>query len=434
MPGIIYDQGMRRLSTGVLTAIGIILAFNPVYVLMTLVLGGYLPNAALIGLKYLPFVLLVAGLAVAAVWRWRVVGRPGWRDAPHEIQVAVALLGWCMLNIAWSSASVWQSMRGLNVDFAGVLLFVTIWLLRPKLVWEGRLRWVMLATLGGLLVLAIPESLWNQAFRLWSRHDLAIHYVVQTIPQLRSLTSGPNPFGTLMVLLAGILALLVAGRRSKPAWLLPALMVPVGLCLGLTYARSAWIGGAVGIGGYFVYRLWHDKRFVVWPVVLGLAILAGASFGATRYHEGVWNVLTHGKSTEEHAQIAKEAADEAYRQTLASTLFGHGLGTAGPVVFGTKAGASGDVGSQVAESWYIQLFQEIGIIGLALYCWLYVAMTRRLFRFHLFVGWLAVGLAFNAITLHTWSADVNVNVMFWTLAALTLYASGRGRPATPELP
>lgn len=149
-----------------------------------------------------------------------------------------------------------------------------------------------------------------------------------------------------------------------------------------------------------------------------------------RYHEGVINVLTHGKSTDEHAKTAENSLKATAHQSLLQTTIGHGLGTAGPVIFGTLEEKKTDV-PKIVESWYLQLIAEIGIIGLSLYLITYISLIRTFFRKKLpLYAWLTIGLGVNAITLHTWSADVNLNVMFWSLAALAIFSMSKTESKT----
>jgi hypothetical protein len=409
---------MRRVYVVLLAAVAIVLVFNPVYTLFTILSQGVAPAGFVNLVKFTPYLLLIGGLAGAVFWRVRQSGLSAFRSAPLEIKLAAAVLGWSIITVTFSSAGPWQSLRGLNVDFAGLLLFITVWLLAPNLENGRRLRYVILGVLGFLAVLSIPEYFWNHAFRVWSGHSLVYHYVGD-IPQLRSLASGPNPFGTLIELAAILVAMTLKNGRSIAIW-----MVPAGLLLGMTYARSAWIGAAVAGGGYFFYVLAKQRKIVWWPLVLGGSILLGGAIGMVTYNETITGIFTHGQSTDQHAQSAHDALKKEYSQSAPQILFGHGLGTAGPVVLDNAEAKKNDL-PKIVESWYIQLVQELGIVGLSLYLWLYVVVTRELFRKQVLAGFLALGLAANALTLHIWSADANINLLFWTAAALVLYVGAK---------
>ncbi|MEO7618045.1 MAG: O-antigen ligase family protein [Candidatus Saccharibacteria bacterium] len=418
---------MRRLPSFLFFAIGVILAFNPAYALFAILAQEHLSASIINAFKYLPYFLLITVLILSL---WVYISRHGLPNrsaTPNPVFFAFLTLCWGAISIALSSASTFQAVRGFNVDFSGLILFVSLWLLAPREEISRRLRAVIIATLGFLAVISIPEIFFNRAYRIWAHHQLDNHFVVQKIPQLRSLTSGPNPFGTLLGLLGALL-----GRYIGNQWLQSCLILVSGFLMGLTYARSAWGGIAIAGGGLFFYLL-RKKKFVLWPLVLGFAILLGASYGSIRYHEGVLNVLTHGKSTDEHAKTAENSLKATAHQTPLQTLVGHGVGTAGPVIFGTPEEKKTDV-PKIVESWYLQLIAEVGIIGIILYMITYISLIKTFFRKKMpFYAWLTIGLGVNAITLHTWSADVNLNVMFWSLAALAIYSLPKLEPKTKKL-
>jgi hypothetical protein len=274
----------------------------------------------------------------------------------------------------------------------------------------------MFGAIAFLVVLTIPEVINNHAFRIWSHHPLDNHFVAGTVPQLRSLTSGPNPLGTLLSVFAALVVLQVKNTIWRYC-----LLAVTGIASGLTYARSAWLGTAVMGAGVFIKSL-RTKKIIYWPLFLGLFILVGTALGAVRYHTPISDILLHGKSTESHGVTAAKAIQSETKQ-FALTVVGYGIGTAGPVVYGTPLENTGKYPT-ITESWYLQLIQEIGLIGIILYGWLYYGLIRSLFKqdSNSIVGWLAIGLAVNAVFLHTWSSDANLNLMFWALAGLTLFS------------
>lgn len=400
---------INKLSPVLFALLAGIICFNPLYTFFSIILGDHLPNAA----KYLVYPALIAVPIVALVFRLRSSGLP--RNLPRYIWAALILLIWAMISMSFSDVGLKQSARGLSIDFAGLFIFLAIWLWAPYERMSNLLRWVILGTLSFLLVFTVPELINNHSFRIWSNHPLESHFVAGTVPQLRSLTTGPNPLGTLMTVMAAVIVLQV---RNK--WWRYGLLAVTGLTSGLTYARSAWLGSALLGAGVFFQNL-KKKKAVIWPIVLALFMILGTAIGAVRYQTAVSDIFFHGKSTEQHGEAAAQAIQSSSDHS-APTLIGYGIGTSGPAVLDTPF-ANDKKYPKITESWYLQLVQEIGIIGLGLFCWLYFEVLMALFKKSQFiVGWLAAGLALNALFLHVWSTDVNVNVFFWTLAGLSLFS------------
>ena len=386
--------------------------FNPAYALLDILLGSQFPDV----IKYLLYVLVLT--ALLGVFAYRLKDGVPLRDkpVPSFILAAAALLIWTIITISFSDVGLKQGLRGLSVNFIGILLFITIWMWRPTKKYATRINWTIFYTLVFLMVITLPELINNHAFRLWSGRPLDNHFVAASLPQLRSLTPGPNPLGTLMTVLAAVTVLMVSNK-----WWRYGLLTATGLTSGMTYARSAWLGAATMGSGTFFQGL-GMKRFKLWPVILGLSMLTGIALGAVRYQTPIADIFFHGESTEQHQEAAVQAAESGARNTT-PTLIGYGIGTTGPVVLDTPI-ASDKKYPKISESWYIQLVQEIGLIGLALYLWFYMAVLRAIFKKDRsnIIGWLGVGLAINAIFLHVWSSDMNVNLMFWTLAGLSLFS------------
>lgn len=413
---------MNKLPNWILATIAASLSFNFAYTLFSILLRPVLPPGLINGTKYGLYVLLVASLVLSLIYKFRQGGQ-ALKKPPRYVLLAIGVMAWSVVTFAYSQASLWQSARGFSVDFSGLILLLAIWLWQPSQKEISKVIYVILGVLSGLAVLSIPEIFFNHSYRLWAGHDLERHYIQQRLPQLQSLASGPNPFGTLLT----IFSALAVWKAKNHRWFL-VLLLAIGVLMGLTYARSAWLGvGILGAGMFFAAL--RRRQLLKWPAVLALSILLGASLGALRYQESIVNVLTHGQSTDQHGQIAKKAVDETTARTFQASLFGFGIGTAGPVVYNTAEAEKGNF-IKITENWYLQLTEEIGLIGLIIYLWLYYEIVRRLFKQgQILIGWLAIGLAVNAMFLHTWSTDVNLNLFFWVVAAIALLPGSRLKPA-----
>ncbi len=402
---------MKRVYQLVALLLGGLLVYNPINSLLAVTAHRGLPHS---------LYFAIVALLLAAWYRWAQDGLGAFAKAPAPVVAATALMLWCGVNLTYGLASHGEAIRGLNVDFGGILLFLTVWLIRPGKVASRRLIWTMLAAVAFIILFAIPDFVAPFKFEHWAGYGM-MHYVQGNIPQIRSLTPGPNTLGTLMTVAAVLAAMLIPN-----IWAMSAFMILIGLTMGLTYGRSAWIGAAIAGGGFIVYSWLKSRRVVIWPVVLGVAIIAGASLGAMRYHAPIIRVNKHGKSNAEHQAAAVAAARNTLQESAFEKIFGYGLGMAGPIVLTSPSTlqiiAHHPDLDPITESWYLQLMQEIGLIGLLVYLWLYLVTVKDLFRKNVLVALLAIGLAFNALTLEIWAADANLNLIFWTLAGLVLYS------------
>jgi hypothetical protein len=405
---------VKKISQLILVLVSACISFNLIYTFLAIVAEPLIGHSLINSLKYLAYILLLGSAGLALFLRLKTSPITSLKHPPRYVLLVVIMLAWAVISFAYSQASLWQSARGLSVDFSGLILLLTIWLWQPTSEQAKKLVYVIVGTLLAFAIISIPEIITNHAFRVWSGHDLEFHFVVQHIPQLRSLTSGPNPFGTLMVLLSALIVWQVRDLRLRYSLLLFS-----GFILGLTYARSAWLGvGLMGTGIFFAEL--KRRKLAIWPVVLALSILIGVTYGAVRYHEGVINILSHGGSTDEHSKTAQDALDEARNRTFQASIFGFGIGTAGPVVYGTPEEKKGNF-IKITEDWYLQLIEEVGFVGLIVYLALYYEVIKQLFlKNQRILAWLTIGLALNAMFLHIWSTDINLNLIFWSVVGLAL--------------
>jgi hypothetical protein len=137
-----------------------------------------------------------------------------------------------------------------------------------------------------------------------------------------------------------------------------------------------------------------------------------------RYGEGWRAVVLHGESTIEHIQ-ASSSALSMEGDSIWPLVVGEGIGTAGPASFRTEE-------PKIAESWYLQLIQEIGLVGLSLYLALLSVAVWLLFRAgEAALGWLSLGLSANALFLHIWADNYYLNLAVWLIVAVIVFSTSK---------
>ncbi len=394
------------------------LAYLPFRTFVTNALRGQVAEPLWLLIEALPELLLFLAFVSIVVTR-RI--RPGRMLA--VVALGAALLAWSLVSIAYGRVALAQGLMGLLYNFEGLFALLLLWLAPPD---RAERKWLFRTVAAGLGVLgavAAVESFVGNGFWQWSGFTPVQHFA-GPVPQLRSLLSGPNLLAALLVVSAGLLL------RAAPSKLNWTLLAGTGALLGLTYSRSAWIAVAVVGTGYLLYAGVTEKSFArkaargSRAAVLGAAVLAGAAAGAFAHQASVEDVVLHQQSTALHAEAG---AGALAGRSIPERLLGDGIGTAGTASI--RAGEP-----QVAESWYLQLVQEIGVIGLALYLVLMLLVVKGLFdRHEPVLAWLAVGLMIQALFLHTWSDGHLLNVVFWLFVGLALVAvpttSWAARPA-----
>lgn len=230
---------------------------------------------------------------------------------------------------------------------------------------------------------------------------------------------GPNTLGAYLILPL-ILALLALIREPKNLW--AGLSVGLGVvALAMTSSRSAWVGL---LAAFFMLVLLSEpaKKFMrgfAWLLIpilaLGFIFLwVAANVPSLRlavFHSTTGDLsLTEG-SIDKHWQATVDGAKSVIDRPL-----GKGIGTAGPASFYNQDGPS------IPENYFVQIAEEMGVIGLGLFVALNIAVARKLWQ-QRHQAWprvlLAsfVGLTVVNLFLHGWSDDPTA-MTWWGIAGL----------------
>jgi len=157
-------------------------------------------------------------------------------------------------------------------------------------------------------------------------------------------------------------------------------------------------------------------------VAAGLAVLA-TTVPALRlaiFHSSPGDMsLTEG-STEDHWKATFAGAKDAITHP-----FGQGVGTAGPASFYNTTATP-----KIAEDYFVQISQEVGLLGLALFIIICVLLVYDLFRQRgqmLPMVLLAsfAGVSVINLFLHAW-VDDPTSMVWWALAGLFVYNNKKG--------
>lgn len=402
---------MIKLRTSSAKFIALLLAYLPFrFCIYFLAIKIRVPHTNLIELASEIFVF--AGIGILLVsggpTTWKKCLQP--KQWPVVIKLAIALVTWGLITLSFTPVAMSQAGRGLRLDFLGIGILLTLWLLPVR---SEEKAWLFDLALCGLLVIAgvgLVELVLGPHITGWLGFSPNA-FLAGTIHQVHSLLPTPNMFGSAMVVLAALLF----RRNPKPNI---GIMAIVGILVGSSFSRSAWLALAI-LGAFWFFACLRKGSFN-WSVgflALGLAI--GIGYGTLRYHGSLYTVATHDQSTSQH-QKAYASALAGSRRFGNYWLIGDGIGSAGPATFRS------DQGIRIAESWYIQLFQEIGLIGLGLFVALMAALTQQLYAVgEPVLAAMTVALSVNAMFLHIWADDRFVHILFWTMAGLALCATDK---------
>ncbi|MDO8592020.1 MAG: O-antigen ligase family protein [bacterium] len=236
--------------------------------------------------------------------------------------------------------------------------------------------------------------------------------------RIQSTLRGANPLGAYLVLIIPTLWLgLKNSRRLRASVAIASLWI-----LYFSYSRSAEIGVAIALG---ILAWWSIGKKISWQrlviVFVSLAVLASAGLYVFRNSQPVQDTLFHtsdssaspSSSNTARVQAMKDGASDVIHQPL-----GGGPGTAGP------ASARNDHPARIAENYFLQIGQEVGVLGIAIFVAITVLVAKELWarrNDQLAKILLAslVGIIFVNLVSHAWTDDT-LAYLWWGLAGVAL--------------
>lgn len=204
-------------------------------------------------------------------------------------------------------------------------------------------------------------------------------------------------------LILGIIALILTGSRS--AWLAALIMLIIGVSFLLPAAKV---------------KLWAKRLALPVLLILVMFVWASVNVPALRlavFHSSPSDPYLFEGSTENHWQAAIAGV-----QSIVQDPIGYGPGYAGPASYYNNGN------SIIAENYFVQVGQEVGLVGLALFLAICVATVKRLLKYNVVNARLLVasfaGLTLMCMFQHTW-ADDPTSMTWWALAGLYMADSAR---------
>jgi hypothetical protein len=233
--------------------------------------------------------------------------------------------------------------------------------------------------------------------------------------RVQSTLRGANPFGAYLVMVMATLGALVLRRKWWPYAGGFALSC---LALFFTFSRSAWLGTLLAL----CIVIWLNLQSVQLRRILLLSgaafVLVAASVGyGLRNDDHFQNVFFHTSSHSRSAHSSNQGHAAALTGGLSDIVhqpLGVGLGSAGPASVFNPAPA------RIAENYFIQIGQELGVVGLGLFIAINVYIGSRLWRgresaLHVTLLASLVGITVVNLLSHAWTDDT-LAYIWWGLA------------------
>ena len=417
--------------------VALILILIPFHAILTVWLSQFVGHYTLLRLwKEILLVSLSLGAAYILVrddaLRRRLIG--SWLVRLIALYISAELLWGVIAHLRHQVSSVALGYAWVS-DLRYFIFFVVVWVIAaaaPRLyyAWPKLVFWpAAIVVLFGLVqYFFLPydflRHLGYSASTIFPYEDINhnMHYI-RAMATLR----GANPLGAYLALIVSLL--LVLRRQWRKWWYIPLLVASLTV-LVLSFSRAAWLGLAAS-AAFLLWLQVHSRygRRLVFATGIGGIIIAFGLGVLLRYDATFQNIVFH---TETHSAI-KTTSDQGHASALIGGLhdvvrepLGRGPGTAGPAsVYNT-----GHPG-RIAENYFIQIAQETGWLGLALFLGINSLTAWALWQRrsdHLALGLLAAFLAVSIANCfsHAW-ADDTLAYIWWGLAGTVIAGQGGHR-------
>jgi len=209
-------------------------------------------------------------------------------------------------------------------------------------------------------------------------------------------------------------------KKRRGYWLIFGLACAY--VLFVTYSRSAMVGLIIALGILIVIfeRRYLTRKIMV--ALLCLGVLSAGAFLSVRNNYQVQNIFFHSSDSSGSrvsSNAARVSAISGGLKDISNNPLGGGVGSAGPASLRNLKSPP-----KIAESYFIQIGQEVGIIGLLSFVVVNILLIIRLYKQKddpLARALLAslIGLIFVNLVSHAW-ADDTLAYVWWGLAGIAL--------------
>lgn len=425
------SDAVRRLAVYLSWASALVLVLLPFHAFITVWFSSFLGHYTLLRLwKELLLVIIVSGAGFILLadkelrkklfspWLFRAV-------AIYVIFFAV----WALASLIGDSVSPKAVWYGLLVNLRFLIFFVAVAVVAAKSDILSRI-WPKI-----LLLPAAAVSFFAILQFLVLPYDFLKHFgygqatispyetINHNINHLRvaSTLRGANSLGAYLILpISALVSLLLAKKLKHPAYGL----LGIGLVLALvfSFSRSAWIGAALSASVIFWLSV-KDRhhRDLILRAVIVLTLVATLSVFVFRHNTTFENIIFHTDHTSAIDTSSNEGHITAFRQAVSDIghqPLGGGVGSAGPEsVYNLHQ-------TRIAENYFLQIGQEVGVIGMAVFIAINILVGVELWRRQndplakILLASL-VGITFVNLVSHAWTDDT-LAYIWWGLAAVCL--------------
>lgn len=246
------------------------------------------------------------------------------------------------------------------------------------------------------------------------------------LERVMSTVRDPNSLGSyLIITVVVMLTVLFATKRQATRQMILGGLILTTLCLAFTFSRSALLGFVAAVGLFILLgdnpvRRWLGvhKKLVVASAAAVFILIAGVFYSVQNTYY-VQNVIFHADQSTV-MENPNELRIRFWQESVIAVVL-EPAGT-GPGTAGLASIRNDKQGTILNENYYLQIANEVGLLGLFLFLIILLLVAYGLYRrrdYMLSVALLAAfaGLAITNMLVHIWSNEA-VAYTWWGLASL----------------
>lgn len=428
------------LARGLLVLVGLILVLIPFHATLTVWLSSIFGHYTAIRLwkeVLLVFACIITGLLL---FRNPTLRKKIWQE-PYTRPVIILIGVYVVLHLLMAAVALLREEVTLKAFGYGLisnlrfLAFFAICIVTGsyysewiKAHWKQLLLWPAGIVVGfGLLqAFVLPVDFLKHAG--YGSETIAPYIAIDQkdeYARVQSTLRGPNPLGAYLVIVVTVLSGLLLATRAR-SWKLALAITGTLVVLYGTYSRSAWIGLIFSLA----VLVWLTVRSTQAKKILAIAAVSMLLVGVCvvfvlRDNDQVQNLLFHTDETSQSATSSNESRAGALidgTEDIVEQPYGRGPGTAGP------ASVYNDGNARIPENYFLQIAQEVGVLGVGVFIAICCFVGRALWRVRewgvLPVTLLAslVGITIVNFVSHAW-ADDTLAYIWWGFTGVVLGAT-----------
>lgn len=236
--------------------------------------------------------------------------------------------------------------------------------------------------------------------------------------RIQSTLRGANPLGAYLILV--LTTAFYYLKKYSYVWLLVIFGLAV---LFFSYSRSGLVGLAVSLVGlaWLSAKNQRLKRTLL-LVSCGLVLIVASFTWLLRNNNAIQNIVFHSdesslssvSSNDQRLGALTTSVTEIWQQPL-----GAGPGTAGPASF------RNDNKPRIAENYFLQLGQEVGVLGMIMFATINILVAWALWQRRSPLAYILLaslaGITVVNFVSHAW-VDDTLAILWWGLAGVALSA------------